>query len=227
MTASTSGKKDLVLFGTGMVAEVISVYLEKFSDFRIVAYTVDRDFMDREEFNGKPVVAWDELEAHYGPEDVQLMGPLTYQRLNQVRRDRYLEGKAKGYSFASFIHPDAQVLTDKIGDHCIILERNTVQPFASIGDNVILWSGNHIGHHVSIGSHCFVASQVGIAGAVTIGEECYLGGQIGIVHGVTVGNRCVMLNQALVSRDLPDDTVITGVRSEIKPFPSSRIGHLL
>lgn len=227
MLKSPEKTRDVVLFGTGTVAEVISIYLEHFSNLNIVAYTSDREYLPEGDFNGKPVVAWEELENFYPPEKVELMGPLTYQKLNVVRRDRYLEGKKRGYRFASFIHPDSNILTDKIGDHCIILERNVIQPFAEIGDNVIIWSGNHIGHHVTLGSHCFVSSQVGIAGSTTIGEECYLGGQVGINHGLAIGDRCVVLNAALVKDDLPDDKVIVGRSGDIKSFPSHRISHLL
>lgn len=218
---------DVVLFGTGMVADVITVYLQRFSDLNIVAYTVDRAYLPDSQFNGKPVVAWEDLEAHYPPGTVRLMGPLTYQRLNTVRRDRYYDGKARGYRFASFIHPDCSILTERIGDHVIILERNIIQPFATIGDNVILWSGNHIGHHSTVGDHCFVASQVGIAGATRIGAECYLGGQVGVTHGLEIGDRCAILNAALVKESLPDDTVYVGPEGERKPFKSSRIARLL
>ncbi|MEO1554845.1 MAG: acetyltransferase [Pseudomonadota bacterium] len=220
--------RDIVLFGTGLVAEVITVYLERFSDLNIVAYTVDAGFEPEDgQFNGKPVIPWDSLPEHYPADQVRLMGPLTYQRLNRIRRDRYLEGLALGYRFASFIHPQSHILTDQIGDHVIILENNVIQPFSSIGDNVILWSGNHIGHHVELGNHCFVASMVGIAGSTKIGEECYLGGQAGITHGLSIGDRCALLNSVLVKQDLPDDTVITGHPGDVKPYPSRRIAHLL
>ncbi|RAH96572.1 transferase [Acuticoccus sediminis] len=224
----TTGTTDVVLFGTGQVSDVITVYLERYSDLNIVAYTVDAKFLPESgTFNGKPAVPWEEIEAHYAPGTVSLLGPLTYKGLNTVRRDRYLEGKARGYSFASFIHPDCHINTDRIGEHCIILESNIIQPFASIGNNVIIWSGNHIGHHVSVGDHTFIASQVGIAGSTSIGAECYLGGQAGIVHGITIGDRCVVLNAAVVKANLPDDSVVAGEAAPIKPFPSKRIAHLL
>lgn len=219
--------KDVVLFGTGMVAEVITVYLDRFSDLNIVAYTVDRDYMPDAPFLGKPTIAWEDLPDHFPPDRVRLLGPLTYQRLNTVRRDRYRQGKALGYDFASFIHPNSDILTDRIGENCIILEQNVIQPFASIGDNVIVWSKNHIGHHTSIGDHCFISSMVGISGACTIGEECYLAGQVGIAHGLTIGDRCALLNAAGIGRNLSDDTVIAGAHGEVKPFPSKRIMHLL
>jgi acetyltransferase-like isoleucine patch superfamily enzyme len=224
----SSSARDVVLFGIGHVAEVITVYLERFSDLNIVGYTVDADYLpEGGSFNGKPIVAWEEIEMHFPCDQVRLMGPLTYQRLNQVRRDRYLEGKARGYRFASFIHPASHILTDQIGEHVIILEQNVIQPFASIGDNIIIWSGNHIGHHVSIGNHCFLASMVGIAGNTQIGEQCYLGGQVGINHGLKIGDRCAVLNAILIDRDLPDDIALIGRWKDAKSLPSMRIRHLL
>lgn len=228
MPDSRPSDRDVVLFGTGQVAQVIAVYLERFSDLNIVGYTVDAAFLPEDRrFNGKPVVPWEEIEAHHPPDRVRLLGPLTYQRLNQVRRDRYLEGKARGYSFASFIHPDSHILTDRIGEHVIILEQNVIQPFAEIGDNVIIWSFNHIGHHVKIGNHCFMASLVGISGSTRIGEECYLGGQAGIAHGLTIGDRCALLNAAKISSDVPDDTAVAGRTRDARRLPSARIRHVL
>lgn len=228
LSDSPAGSRDVVLFGTGHVAEVISVYLEHFSDLNVVGYTVDANYLQElDSLNGKPVVAWEELKTHFPPDQVRLMGPLTYKRLNQVRRDRYLEGKAGGYRFASFIHPASNILTDRIGDHVIILEQNVIQPFATIGDNVIIWSGNHIGHHATIGNHCFLASMVGISGNTQIGEECYLGGQVGIAHGLTIGDRCALLNGVGIDRDIPDDIAVIGQRKDAKRLPSMRIRHLL
>ncbi|MBL4810820.1 MAG: acetyltransferase [Rhodobacteraceae bacterium] len=219
--------KDIVIFGTGAMAEVVSVYLEQDSDFNIVGYTLDAAYRKDDSFNGKPLVDWETLEQHFAPDQVLLFGPLTYQKMNTVRRDRYLEGKARGYRFATFIHPGSHIYTDKIGENCLILEANVIQPFASIGDNVIIWSTNHIGHHVSIGDHCFIASQVGIAGNTSIGQECYLAGQVGVAHGLTVGDRCAVLNAAYVGKNLKDGAVITGDNGTLKPFDSTRLHGLI
>lgn len=218
---------NIVIFGTGAMAQVAKVYIDRHGPHRIVGFTVDRAFKTGDSFEGHPLVAWDELEQHFPPDAVQLLGPMTYQNLNAIRRDRFLDGRARGYKFASFIHPDSRIYTEDIGENCFILENNVIQPFASIGNDVIIWSGNHIGHHVSIGDHCFIASQVGIAGNTKIGKECHIAGQVGITHGLTIGDRCVMLNAAVVAKNLPDDTVVVGQSGDIRSFPSSRIRHLV
>src|SRR6202521_8271 len=98
-------------------------------------------------FHGLPVVPWENLEEFFPPDQVWLLGPLSYRRVNEFRRARYLEGKRRNYRFASFIHPNCHVYTKEIGENCFILEANVIQPFVKIGNNVMLWSNNHIGHH--------------------------------------------------------------------------------
>ena len=209
------------------MAQVARVYIERHGADRIVGFTVDAAFKNSDSFEGYPLVAWEEIESRFPPEAVRLLGPLTYRRLNEIRRDRFRDGRARGYKFASFIHPNSHIYSESIGENCFILENNVIQPFASIGDNAIIWSGNHIGHHVTIGNHCFVASQVGIAGDTKIGEQCHIAGQVGITHGLTIGDRCVMLNAAFVYKNLPNDTVIVGRPGEVQRFPSSRVRHLV
>lgn len=218
---------DIVLFGTGTMAEVVEAYLRAHSDFRIVGYTVDAAFRKADSLNDKPLVDWESLEQHFPPAQVKLFGPMTYKRMNTVRRDRYLEGKARGYDFVSFIHPHSHIYTDKIGENCLILEANVIQPFVTIGNNVIIWSTNHIGHHVTIEDHVFIASQVGIAGNSRIGAECYLAGQAGVTHGLSIGRGTAILNGALVAKDTAEYAVYTTAPPILKPFPSTKLHGLI
>ena len=218
---------DLVLFGTGAAAQTVAVYLERHSDHRIVGHAVDAAFRDRDSLNGRPVVDWEDLERHFPPDRVQLFGPFSYARMNGLRRDRYLQGKARGYRFARFIHPASHVYTDDIGENCLILEACVIQPFVRIGDNVVVWSMVSIAHHAVIGDHCFLAAQTSVAGSARIGSGCCLAGQVGVADGVRIGGGCALLNGAFVTRDLPDDSVVVGPRAERKGFPGTRLHRLL
>ncbi|MGZ9809200.1 acetyltransferase [Pseudoroseicyclus sp. H15] len=218
---------DIVIFGAGAMAEVIEVYLDRHSDYRIVGYTLDAAYRKEDRRHGLPVVDWEEIDQRFPPGSVKLLGPLTYQRMNTVRRDRYLEGKAKGYDFASFIHPGIWNYAESIGENVVILEQNTIQPFVTIGDNCIIWSSNHIGHHTVIGPHVFVAGHVGIAGNTTIGAESYLAGKAGVPHGITIGKGAAVLNGAFVQADLPDYAVIAGPSGEVRNFKSTKLHKLI
>lgn len=218
---------DIVLFGTGGAAQTVAAHLRHHGDLRVVGHTVDAAFRESDSHDGRPVVDWEELDRHFPPEEVLLFGPFSYAGMNTLRRDRYLEGKARGYRFARFIHPSSHVGTDDIGENCLVLEGCVVQPFARLGDNVVLWSMVSIAHHARIADHCFLAAQTSVAGHAQIGAECYLAGQVGVADRVRIGRGCAILNGAFVTRDLDDYSVITGPRARTMTFPSKRLRRLL
>lgn len=45
---------------------------------------------------------------------------------------------------------------------------------------------------------------------VTIGDDCWIGGSAVICPGVRIGHRCVVGAGSVVTRDVPDDTVVVG-----------------
>jgi carbonic anhydrase/acetyltransferase-like protein (isoleucine patch superfamily) len=224
---SARHRTDVVMISTGAAAEVLAYYLDHMSDLNVVGFAVDRAFQTGPEFLGRPVTAWEDLPTRFPPDEVRLIGPPTYARMNTYRRDRYLEGKARGYAFASYIHPGSMVMSDDIGDHCVILHGVTVLPRTRIGDNVVIWCDTHVGHHCEIGAHTFLSAQVGIAGSTVIGEECYLAGKVGVTNGRRIGERCAIMNAALVKDDVPKDSVVVGPDAVVKSYPSERIKRLL
>jgi sugar O-acyltransferase (sialic acid O-acetyltransferase NeuD family) len=201
---------DVVLFGAGQIAEVAKAYMDAHGSDRVVGFTVDGAFRQAETFAGLPLVAWEQLESRFPPSAVKLLGPLSYRALNELRRDRHAEGKARGYSFASFIHPASHVYADAIGENAFILEANVIQPFVTIGQGVMLWSGNHIGHHSVIEDYCFLASHVVLGSNVRVGERTFAGGCVLIEPGVTVGAGCLLNLGATVKKDVPPDSVVDG-----------------
>lgn len=217
---------DIVVFGAGDIASVAKVYLDAHSRDRIVGFTVDAAYRTSDTFEGLPLVAWEELERHFRPSAVQLLGPLSYRGLNELRRDRHREGRARGYAFASFVHPDSHVYASEIGENCFILENNVIQPFVRIGAGVMIWSSNHVGHHAVIGDYCFLASHVGLGGGVRLGERCFLAGKVGIESGVTVGDACFLGGGAIVKKNLPSESVVPGQNDAAAPYSSARIKRL-
>ena len=218
---------DIVLFGAGDIADVATVYIERDSELNIVAYTVDDAFRHGDRFQGKPLVSWEALKEQYPPDRYQLLGPLSYRRMNQFRRDRYLEGLDRGYRFASFIHPSCHIYSDQIGSNCFMLEANVVQPFVTIGDNVMLWSGNHIGHHSTLGNHVFVGAQVGISGGATIGDESFIGGKTGIGSGCQVGKAAFIAEGCAINSNVADHAVYLKPGTKPTKHHSSRIARLM
>lgn len=204
-------KKKLVIFGSSDMAELSHYYFSCDSEYEVAAFTVDREFLSNEGVGGLPVVAFDEVESHYPPEQYDMFIALSYSKLNQVRKDRYYAAKDKGYKLASYTSSHATVLNQgSIGDNCFVLEDNTIQPFVEIGDNVTLWSGNHIGHHSKVSDHVFIASHVVVSGGVEIGEQCFIGVNATLRDHIEVGSKSVIGAGVLMLKSCDPESLLIG-----------------
>lgn len=217
-------KKPLVIFGSGDMAELAHHYFSTESDYEVVAFTLDAEFVEQTEFCGLPVVPFAELPSRYPPAAHALFVAIGYSKVNRIRREKYLAAKAAGYALASFISSRATILNgNRIGDNCFIFEDNTIQPFVSIGNNVTLWSGNHIGHHSIIHDHCFVTSHVVVSGRVTVGESCFIGVNATLRDHIKIGDRCVLGAGTLILGDTEPDGVYIGSATPRTTIESAKL----
>jgi len=217
-------KQPLVIFGLGDIAQLAHYYFSSDSNYEVVAFTVDAAYITATEFCGLPVAPFEEVTTTYSPTTHEIFVALSYSKLNQLRKEKYLAAKASGYPLASYISSSATVLNDgKIGDNCFIFEDNTIQPFVIIGNNVTLWSGNHIGHHSTIHDHCFIASHVVVSGGVEIYESCFIGVNATLRDHIKIGEKCVIGAGALLLSDAEPEGVYIGQATERSRVPSTRL----
>lgn len=210
-----AGSKKLVIIGDSLFAEIAHEYFVHDSDYEVVAFSVEREYLRREQFRGLPVVAFEELTRTYDPAEHSVFVAITYLRLNRVRTRLMEAAKSMGYSLASYVSSHAFVWRNvELGEHCFVFEDNTLQPFVRIGDNCVLWSGNHVGHHTRVGNNVFIASHAVISGAVTIGDNCFIGVNATVVNDVEIGEDVWLGPHVIITRDVESNTVWRPARSE-------------
>jgi len=216
--------QDLVIFGTGQIAEIAHFYFTHDSPHRVVAFTVDPEFLTDPQFCGLPVIPFDELAAKHHSASHQIFVAVSYAGLNRVRAEKVAAARDAGYSLASYVSSRATVWPGfELKPNCLILEDNTIQPFATLGANVTLWSGNHIGHHSRIEDNCFVTSHVVISGNVTVGDSSFIGVNSTLRDGITLGAGCLVGAGSLVMRDAPPDTLFKGDSTRPAKVAASQI----
>ncbi len=206
----TAASKDrrLVILGDTAFAQIAREYFEHESRYRVVAFSVERAYLRRDNLDGLPVIAFEELERHLEPAAHYFYAATVYTQLNRLRARFYRSAKEKGYSPASFVSPRAFVWSNvELGEHCFIFENNVVQPFVRLGNNVVLWSGNHIGHHSVIEDNCFVSSHVVASGFTRIGESSFIGVNATIANNVTVGRDNWIGPGVVISKDTQPDSL--------------------
>ncbi len=215
--------KKLIIVGDSGFAEIAHEYFDADSDYEVVAFSVERDYLKKEELRGLPVVAFEELEVMFDPATHEVYVAATYTQLNRLRARLSAAAKAKGYKLASYISSRAFVWRNvEMGEHCFIFEDNTVQPFVKVGNNVVLWSGNHIGHHSVIRDNCFISSHVCVSGFCDIGENSFIGVNATLANNVTLGKdnwigpHLVIMKdtdaEALFKTEQPEPTKISTTR---------------
>lgn len=207
---------DLVVFGAGDMARLADWYFTRDSDHDVIAFAVDRPYLDGDTFLDRPLVDFDHVEREYSPAEFGMFVALSYAGMNAARAGRCRAALEKGYELASYVSSRCTFLSDNpVGDNCFILEDNTIQPFARIGADVTLWSGNHIGHDVVVEDHCFISSHVVLSGHVRVGEASFLGVNSSVTPGVSVGRGTLVGAGAVITSDTAPGSVHAPARSTV------------
>ena len=206
----------LVLFGTAEIASLALYYFTNDSDYEVVGFTVDDEYVDNDYFEGLPVIPFSEVANSHPADHYHMHVALSYNKLNQVRAKKYDQCKVAGYRLASYVSTKSTTWPDlQIGDNCFILEDQTIQPNVFIGNNVMLWSGNHIGHGAKIGDHTYLASQVVVSGHCNIGQRCFFGVNATLKDFLTIGDDVFVAMGATVTKNLDAGSVVLSSPSTI------------
>jgi sugar O-acyltransferase (sialic acid O-acetyltransferase NeuD family) len=214
----------LVIFGTSPISELAHYYFTQDSNYEVIAFCVDSEYLTENQFCGLPVVEFETIEEVYTTDEYSLFIALSYANINALRKEKYLAAKSKGYDIASYISTKATIFDNvTIGENAFILENNTIQPFVKIGDNVTLWSGNHIGHHSTIKDHNFISSHVVVSGGVTIKESCFLGVNSTLRNDITIGDKSVIGAGAIIMEDTTNQSVYIADKTIVKKITSDRL----
>ena len=204
--------KKLIIIGNSAFAEIAYEYFTFDSEYEVVAFSVEQDYIKQDLLFDLPMVPFETVENYLAPDKHYFYAAAVYTQGNKLRERLYLQAKEKGYKAASYISSRAFVWHNvELGEHCFIFEDNTVQPFVKIGDDVVLWSGNHIGHHSTIDKHCFISSHVVISGFCNIGSHCFMGVNSTVGNNINVGNNCLVGAAATIVGNVEDNQKVVGL----------------
>lgn len=200
-------EKALVIFGTGQQSDIITFYLNKMSR-KIYAYCVDDRFYKKSEFKGKKIITTKELLKKYKPKDIKLHVAISYKKLNQLRYEKYIFFKNKGYTFENIIFNTSLNKSEfRLGENSVILD-SYIQPYAKIANNTFIWSGSTVGHHSSIGNNCWISSGSTIGGNCKIRDFSFLGLNTTIGHFVNIGKKCFIGSSSHITKNISSQSVV-------------------
>jgi acetyltransferase-like isoleucine patch superfamily enzyme len=64
--------------------------------------------------------------------------------------------------------------------------------------------------------HCHIAPGATICGGVHIGEHTHIATGANVIQGVSIGKHCIVAAGATVTKDMPDNSIAYGYRSQIE-----------
>ncbi len=196
-----SDEAKIVIVGDGETAEIAYEYFTHDSMHEVVGFAVETAYKKRDELFGLPVVAFEEIERHFSPQEHLAFAAISYTQLNRVRARIFRAIKAKGYTCASYVSSRAFVWHNaEIGENCFIFENNVIQYKVKIGNNVVLWSGNHIGHQTVIEDNVFISSHVVVSGYCTVGANTFMGVNSSVANDVKVAPDNIIAMGAVIHK---------------------------
>ena len=207
---------DIIIFGTGEIAELAFYYFTNDSIYNVIAFCCDDKYKQADELLGIPVIKSSEILENFPPAKYKMYIALSYSKLNQVREEKYIEFKGKGYELVSYVCSKSVFWDDlSIGDNCFILENQTIQPTVKIGNNVMIWSGNHLGHGCEIDDHTYLSSHICISGHTKIGERCFIGVNSTFKDFIEIGNDVFIGMGASVTKDIDANSSVLSPQSSV------------
>lgn len=201
-------KDKIVVFGNSKLAQLADFYFTHDSNYEVVAFCVDKEFVISPDLWGRPLVSFEDITNIYPPEDYKMFVAIGYSKLNSIRAKKYYEAKEKGYKLVSYVSSKITSWGDtKIGDNCFILENQVIQPFVTFSNNVFIWSGNHFGHDVFIDEHCWLSSHIVCSGGVVIEPYTFVGINVSIRDNVRIKRENIIGAGAVILRDTNEKEV--------------------
>lgn len=199
----------IIIYGNGKIAKITYQFLKK--QFEVVAFTVEKDYLKENFIEGLPVVSFENIEKEYDTSRHKMIIAVGYVQMNDIREQKYLEAKKKGYEFINYIHPSVEIHDNiTIGKNNIILDHVTIQPYVSIGNSNFIWSNAVIAHGCALGDTNWITSGVVISGDTTVKSKCFLG------VNATIGHRIILENENFIGAN----TLVTKNTNEKEVFIS-------
>lgn len=206
------------------MAGVAYASLSNDSAYQVSAFTVDRAYIKEDTLFNLPMVAFEEVETIFSPDEYKMVVSISFRRVNKLRAEKFYQAKAKGYQLISHISSKTTSPSNLvIGENSRIGSNCTLGPFVKIGDNVVVASGCIIGHHTVIKDHCFLAAGVVVAGSVTIEPYCFIGANATIRDRLTIAAECVIGAGSVILEDTQEKGVYMAKPAEKLPITSDKL----
>lgn len=217
--------RKLVILGCGNFGETAHYFFVHDSRYEVAAFAVDAKFLKADSFHGLPVVAFEEVQERFPPDDHDLFVAVGLRNVNRQRAAKFAEAEEKGYRLASYLSSKAVVPADlQLAPNTWIMETAHLHPYVTIGRNTIIWSRSTVGLKSAIGDDCWISGGL-VGESVKVGAGTFIGLGATVASFTSVGKGNLIGAGALILKDTKDFQIYRGRPSAPSRVPSTRFGH--
>ena len=158
-------------------------------------------------WQGIPVLGDDDALELLDPNKVMLVNAVGFMPKSRIRAELFSQAKAKGFCFATLVHPMAFVDDDaRLSEGVQVMAGAVIQVNAYVADNTIVNTNATVEHDCDIGSNNHIAPGATLCGQVTTGNNVFVGANATVIQQVSLGVGAIIAAGAVVVRSVPDNT---------------------
>jgi len=221
-----SHMKKVVIFGTNSEAKELRHFVET-DGYEVVAYTLDRQFVTDSEFNGRPLIAYEDLDKHFKKDETSIFIMLGYSNMNDNRKQIFEKCQKDGWMLPSFIHSSVLNLSKSIG------KGNIIFPHVELGQDTVLGDGNLINRHAIIshdaviGNFNYIAGSNHLCGFTRIGDHNFLGTNSTIIDNGEIGDYNLLSAGVCLNIKLTNNQLVTPPALRVRTLSTRVMNSLL
>lgn len=214
--------KKLIIFGNTVVAELAHFYFTRDGEYEVLAFTVDRDYLSEDLFNGLPNIAYEDLETKFDKNEFELFIAIGPNKMNDNRENKFSDAKQKGYKLASYISKNA-IVHSPLGENCLVADGVIINPFSTIGSNNFFWEQALICNYSEIKDHCYFSPKITISSYCSIENNCVVGTNSIIKARVKLARKSLIGAGSYISKKTKENGVYGERNSEFLGAISDKI----
>lgn len=205
---------NIILYGAGEFAELLTYFLND-NGIEVSGYVVDTEYWNKNEFQSKKLIAFDEMEMVFPPEQYEVLIAVTAKNMNHERKRIFDSCKQKGYRIASFADRSARICSSDIGEGNIIFANVFIGPFCKIGKGNVFSEFTCIPHFNTVGDFNFFTPSVNLAGHSHVGNHCFIGLNSEVKNYVRLADYTLLGAGTYLDKDTKPYDVVVPARSAI------------
>ncbi len=209
-------KKNIVLFGGGLHANVCIDIIEKVGCYNIIG-TIDSKADIGTLLFGYMVIGRQE-DIIKLQKDYEIDGGLITIGDNYARESvkNIIDSLIPNFTFINAIHPSVSIGRNVVlGIGIVMMANVVVNPDSIVKDFCILSTGAQLEHNSYMGDFALLSAGSITGGKVKIGKYSAITLGVTIMDRLTIGENTVVGSNSLVTKDLPDNVLAYGNPAKI------------